>query len=227
MEILIGKAGNQPFQITDKEVSRKHAVLRSLSDGTYQLEDAGSTYGTFVNNRKIIKATVDAGTEVRLGSQYVLKISDLLALFEKEKENEKKIEEEKSLIERFNQLKKIYDDYTAEKINLQRNIAMKNFYRTLPSIASTLLFALTMVFSHSKWVSAIRPFLGGLMVIFVGIATFEVYKGQKEQPEKMEELNKQFMIDYVCPQCGNFLGYIPFESLVNKKLCSFCKCKWI
>jgi len=210
MEILIGKSGNQSFQITDKEVSRKHAVLRSLPDGTYQLEDMGSTYGTFINGRKIVKAVVDANTEVRLGSQYILKISDLLAP-----------------AARFNQLKKIYDDYTAEKINLQRGIAMKNFYRTLPSIASTLLFALTMVFSHSKWVSAIRPFVGGLMVLFVGIATFEVYKGQKEQPAKMEELNKQFMIDYVCPQCGNFLGYIPFESLVNKKLCSFCKCKWV
>ena len=38
--------------------------------------------------------------------------------------------------------------------------------------------------------------------------------------------NKQFMIDYVCPKCGNFLGYVPFEALANKSVCSFCKCKW-
>jgi len=228
VEIQIGREGNQPFQITDKEVSRKHAVLRSLSDETYLLEDLGSTYGTFINNRKIIKAVVNANTEVRLGSQYILKISDLLAPFEKEKEEKKRLEEEeKSLIERFNQLKKIYNDYMSEKINIQRNMAVKNFYRTLPSIVSMLLWGLTMVFDHSKWVAAIKPFMGGLMVMFVGIATFLVYKGLKEQPVKMEELNKQFMIDYVCPKCGNFLGYIPFESLVNKKQCSFCKCKWI
>jgi hypothetical protein len=39
-------------------------------------------------------------------------------------------------------------------------------------------------------------------------------------------LNKQFMIDYVCPKCGNFLGYVPYEALANKSVCSFCKCKW-
>ena len=217
MEIQIGREGNQPFQITDMEVSRKHAVLRSLPDETYLLEDLGSTYGTFINDRKIIKAVVDANAEVRLGSQYILKISDLLAPFEKEK----------LLIMHFDQLKKIYNDYTTEKINMQRNMAVKNFYRTLPSIVTMLLFGLTMVFNHSEWVSAIKPFMGGLMIVFVGITTFQVYKGQKEQPVKMEELNKQFMIDYVCPECRNFLGYIPFESLVNKKQCSFCKCKWV
>ena len=228
MEMQIGREGSQPFQITDKEVSRKHAVLRSLPDETYLLEDLGSTYGTFINDRKIIKAVVDANTEVRLGSQYILKISDLLAPFEKEKEEKRKSEEEeKSLIARFVRLKKTYNDYTTEKVNMQRNVAVKNFYRTLPSIVLMLLFGLTMAFGNHEWVSAIKPFMGGLMIIFVGISTFQVYKGQKEQPVKMEELNKQFMIDYVCPKCGNFLGYIPFESLVNKKQCSFCKCKWV
>ena len=217
MEILIGREGDQIFQITDKEVSRKHAVLRSLPDGTYQLEDLGSLHGTFIDGRKIIKTLVDANAEIRLGSQYILKISDLLAPFEKEK----------SLMAHFDQLKKLYDDYMTDKINMQRNIAVKNFYRTLPSIVIMLLFGLTMIFGHSEWASAIKPFVGGLMIVFIGITTFQVYKGQKEQPVKMEELNKQFMIDYVCPKCGNFLGYIPFELLVNKKQCSFCKCKWV
>ena len=25
----------------------------------------------------------------------------------------------------------------------------------------------------------------------------------------------------------NFLGFVPFETLQNKKQCSFCKCKWV
>ena len=228
MEIQIGREGDQAFQITDKEVSRKHAILRSLPDGTYQLEDVDSTYGTFVNGQKIIKAPVNSGDVVRLGSQYILNISLLLAPFEKEKEEKKELEaKEKQLTARFYLLEKVYEDYTAKKIDIQRSLAVKNFYRTLPMIISSLLFGLTMLFDHSGWVASIKPFMGGLMILFIGISTFQVYKGQKDQPAKMEELNQQFMIDYVCPGCKNFLGYIPFKSLVNKKQCLICKCKWV
>ena len=164
MEIQIGREGDQAFPITDPGVSRKHAILRSLPDGTYQLEDVSSTYGTFVNGQKIVRTLVNAGDEVRLGSQYRLKISDLLLPFEKEKEEKKKLEE---LRTQFQLLEKVYEDYTTRKIDLQRSLAVKNFYRTLPMVISTLLFGLTMLFDHSEWVSAIKPFMGGLMILFI------------------------------------------------------------
>ena len=30
----------------------------------------------------------------------------------------------------------------------------------------------------------------------------------------------------VCPKCGNFLGFTPYENLKNKSTCNYCKCKW-
>lgn len=241
MELLIGKEGNQPFQITNPYVSRKHAILRTLPDGTYQLEDLGSTGGTYIldeQNRKvrqIIQTTVTPDTRVMLGSEYILEIKTLLASFRKKEEEEqakraeeqRKLDEERRIKKDFRTLKGVYDRYAADKIELQRTLALKNFYRSLPTVITTLIFGLTLVLGENSFIASLRPFAGLLMVILIGYSTLQVYKGQKEQPEKMEALNKQFMIDYVCPKCGSFLGFIPFESLANKKQCPSCKSKWV
>lgn len=240
MELLIGKEGNQPFKITDPYVSKKHAKLSLMPDGSYVLEDLDSRGGTYLlgengDVRQIVKCTVRPGVKIRLGGHYVVSINDFLPYFEgaiekerKKNEDLRKIrEEEEQTIREFSRLKKVYEDYHQDKIALQRNVAVKNFYRSLPSVISTLLFGLTMLLGENEWVASFRPFIGLLMVIFIGITTFQMYQGQKEQPAKMEELNRQFMIDYVCPKCRSFLGFIPFEALVNKKQCPACKSKWV
>ena len=91
----------------------------------------------------------------------------------------------------------------------------------------TVLFAVSMLGGDSTLLAQIRPAAGVLTLLLIALTTYQVYNGQKDLPAKMEALNKQFMIDYVCPKCGNFLGFVPFESLENKKQCNFCKCKWV
>ena len=69
-ELRIGrvdpKSNGEAPQITgaadDPGLSRRHAVLRRLADGTYAIEDLGSTNGTEVNGRQIA-----AGEPVALG----------------------------------------------------------------------------------------------------------------------------------------------------------------
>ena len=82
--------------------------------------------------------------------------------------------------------------------------------------------------------AAAIPALGNIAPVIavggIGLLVYSLvksYNGSIDNPEKMEALNKQFMIDYVCPKCGNFLGFVPYESLANKSVCSFCKCKWV
>lgn len=61
-----GSNGSDAPQITgaanDPALSRRHAVLRRRPDGTYAIEDLGSTNGTEVNGRQIA-----AGEPVALG----------------------------------------------------------------------------------------------------------------------------------------------------------------
>ncbi|MGH2752537.1 MAG: FHA domain-containing protein [Actinomycetota bacterium] len=65
-EVTIGRENTAVVIEDDSEVSRNHAVVRS-SDGV-EIEDAGSTNGTFVNERRISGPTpLNHGDVVRVG----------------------------------------------------------------------------------------------------------------------------------------------------------------
>jgi serine/threonine-protein kinase len=57
----------------DIELSRRHALIRRLADGSYSIEDLGSTNGTLVNDRRIEAATpLEPGDKVELGGTILL-----------------------------------------------------------------------------------------------------------------------------------------------------------
>jgi ABC transport system ATP-binding/permease protein len=62
--------GRHPLQsqivLEDAQISRQHARLMFASDGTLQIEDL-STNGTYVNDRKVKQATLNAGDRIRFG----------------------------------------------------------------------------------------------------------------------------------------------------------------
>jgi FHA domain len=61
----------------DPALSRRHAVLRRRDDGTYAIEDLGSTNGTEVNGRPIAAGepvALDDGDRVHLGAWTVITI---------------------------------------------------------------------------------------------------------------------------------------------------------
>lgn len=229
MEIIVGRNGQQSIRITDLTVSREHCKLISNPDGTYILENL-SRNGTFVDGKSIIRTVVTPDTLLTLGTSFSVYVKDLLPVSPAQSQpnpGQQPGEGSMQFKQQFQKLKAIYEHYAEQKVAIQREAAMKNFYRSLPSAIMAILFAFSMFGGEASFLVQIRPFVGILMILFIGLTTFQVYNGQKELPAKMEALNKQFMIDYVCPQCGNFLGFVPFETLLNKKQCSFCKCKWL
>ena len=63
----IGRAGCD-IELTDPDVSRRHAVVRSL-DGGLAVEDLGSTNGTFVNGKKVTSpVTLERGDHLKVGN---------------------------------------------------------------------------------------------------------------------------------------------------------------
>ena len=57
-ELCIGRSRDTDLRIRNEGVSRRHALVRRLSEARYELVDNGSTNGTFVNGERITEATL-------------------------------------------------------------------------------------------------------------------------------------------------------------------------
>jgi len=67
-EVTVGRADTD-LELNDAEVSRAHAVLRAQPDGTVEVEDLGSTNGTYIDDVPVIgPALLGPGQQLRIGS---------------------------------------------------------------------------------------------------------------------------------------------------------------
>jgi len=64
--ISIGRGADSQVFLPDKAVSRKHAVVHVANDGTWTLEDLGSSNKTFLNDKAITKAQIKHGDCLRI-----------------------------------------------------------------------------------------------------------------------------------------------------------------
>jgi pSer/pThr/pTyr-binding forkhead associated (FHA) protein len=71
-EIVIGRSSELDMVLVEEMVSRKHARI-ALSDGVINIEDMGSTNGTFVNGEKVQQGTLREGDRVLIGTN-ILKV---------------------------------------------------------------------------------------------------------------------------------------------------------
>jgi signal transduction histidine kinase len=69
--VALGRDNSNAVQLHDNEVSRRHAELRSLSNG-YEIVDLGSANGTYVNDRPIDRTPLRHGDKVQLGQTVIL-----------------------------------------------------------------------------------------------------------------------------------------------------------
>lgn len=63
----IGRERTNPICLHDTEVSRRHAEVTPIGDGTYRLSDIGSANGTLVNTRTVQDAVLRSGDHVQIG----------------------------------------------------------------------------------------------------------------------------------------------------------------
>ncbi len=67
-ELTIGRAEKCHLVLDDTYVSQVHARIYSKSDGTFMVEDLGSTNGTYLNRRRITSpAELQRGDRVKIG----------------------------------------------------------------------------------------------------------------------------------------------------------------
>jgi two-component system, cell cycle response regulator len=78
-ETVIGRGRDVQVRIDDAGVSRAHAQVRETTDGVYEVEDLGSTNGTFVDGRRVERAELQSGDRIHIGPNVVVSFAIVAA----------------------------------------------------------------------------------------------------------------------------------------------------
>lgn len=73
--MTLGRSGDAELRLDEDGVSRRHAALAQLPDGTVEISDLGSTNGTFVNDERVERRVLRDGDRVVVGGATILKFS--------------------------------------------------------------------------------------------------------------------------------------------------------
>ena len=76
--VRIGRAADNDLVVDDLIVSRRHAELRALADGTYEIVDLGSHNGTYLNGQPVVRAPMGPGDIVGIGHSAFCLVGDQL-----------------------------------------------------------------------------------------------------------------------------------------------------
>lgn len=75
-EMTIGRSRNCSIFLEDLAVSRHHATIKELPDGTFELVDNSSATGTFINGQRVQRHILKEGDIVQIGNnQFTFKRS--------------------------------------------------------------------------------------------------------------------------------------------------------
>jgi ABC-type multidrug transport system ATPase subunit len=76
--LRIGRSADNDLVLDDLVVSRRHAELRTLPDGDFEIVDVGSHNGTFLNGRRVSAARIGPGDIVGIGHSSFCLVGDQL-----------------------------------------------------------------------------------------------------------------------------------------------------
>jgi pSer/pThr/pTyr-binding forkhead associated (FHA) protein len=65
--IRIGRTPDNDLVVSDLDLSRHHAELRKSPSGSYEIIDLGSHNGTFVNGKRVSRATLTDQDTISIG----------------------------------------------------------------------------------------------------------------------------------------------------------------
>lgn len=229
MELIIGRKGEQAFPIMDMSVSGKHLKLTTLSDGNVEVEDLGSSNGTFIDGVRIIKKVVSRSTTIQMGTRYTFKVSDVLPETPKvsTQQQQNAPAQPKPVPEySIKHLKRVWDEYEGTIAGIREKTQQMQKKRMIPM----------MLGSFSGIISAIFPLIdfgiGAIVTLPITIFSFILYfKSYNEKDTSHEDTKaaKDTLIKkYVCPnpECHRTIQLQDYSIISQIPNCPYCKCKW-
>lgn len=76
---VVGRGKEVQVRVDDAGASREHARFLEMEDGTYVVEDMGSTNGTFVDGQRVERAELRSGDRIHIGPNVVISFAIVAA----------------------------------------------------------------------------------------------------------------------------------------------------
>ena len=163
---------------------------------------------TFVNGQGIESKIVTESDRIELGADhYLLNWSDIL-----------------SVVVDIRPLSTIWNDYEMQRVKLQIAERRFNAIRSATGIITMIAIVLGVILGKQS-ILLIVLYLIAILVSL--LFHFVAWKNASAIPQKTQQLNRQFQRDYVCPQCGRFMGNQSYDILVQNNHCPHCKRQFI
>ncbi|MBE0662713.1 MAG: FHA domain-containing protein [Bacteroidales bacterium] len=198
----IGRGKENHLVVKDEKVSSNHCCIKKLSANEFIVEDLGSSNGTFLNGKRIMRAALTETHTLCLAS-YAVEPKFILSSFDhvtlKKGVAYEDLIKQEHIFHDFANLKMIYDQYQKEKRRIMKSNTLKS-----TGLRAGLSFI---------------PVVG----VALGILSTGVTGNVQEQ---LMELEETFKRNYICPGCFKFLGAEPFENMEKRGFCHACKTKW-
>lgn len=222
MEILIGRdTATHQLRLTAGEKSvlygqadvpssvlQQHCLIEADGD-SLRLKNLNINAYTYVNGRAVEAKAVTRNDSIELGTdRYPLNWNALSPFLPAD----------------IRSLQVVWDNYEQQNIALQISERKFNTLRSATGLITMIAIALGIFTGgRSTWYIA----LYALAIITSLLFFVKAYVDSAKIPQKRQDLTRQFQHDYVCPQCGHFLGNQPYHILVQNDHCPKCKTQFI
>lgn len=218
--VTIGRSDDNKIVIRKSFISRHHCRIRLLLPTVVEIEDLGSSNGTFADNEKLIpnkKIQFASSVRIRFGDSFNLNLKkvfpEIKIIDKKQQLQPPKVGAigqpiQQHELKAFNELEEIWNEYT----NRQNQISNK---ASSFAIAGSALGIVASVFT------------GGIMspIMMGGGGLLGRYLGQQETNKIKGDLNYEnaFLSSYCCPRCKESFQKKPWITIND---CFKCKLKF-
>lgn len=242
MEIIVGRRGDQGFPITDRAVSGKHLKLTALPNGKVQVEDLGSTNGTFVDGVRIIQKVVDRNTVIQMGSTFTFRVSDVLPevntppvrlIRQPAPGSPAGMQGSGSQIPTkpaeysIAHLEKVWNDYDRALMEIRekaQNIGKKRMLPMMLGMASSALSPILAMILSLQTLYITVPIALICLIMYI-----QSYNQKDTSSDDQRVAKANYIKHYVCPnpECHRYVGNMgEYMVLKQNTNCPHCKCKW-
>lgn len=212
----IGKNENNHLTLTNNTVSGIHAEVEISNDfKSFFLKDLDSSNGTMVNGRRIRSKKLHKNDKIQIGEERLLGVQ-LLDQVEKYV-----LKNRQNFSSEFSNLKDIEQHFKSKKDRIRKYFKLQSLVvRILITAFVIILINVLKLENNIK-----TPLMVSAGLLGTILATLSA--SEKKQNERLEELQDNFYLNFLCPKCKFDLSKRSWNYWKKQEKCPKCNCDWV